>query len=142
RSFVRYDPLGPILAVMPWNFPLWQVIRAAAPAIMAGNVIVLKHASNVPGCADELERGWNDAGFPAGVFQQGRVPGAEAEALVDHPAIRAVTLTGSEAAGMALGARAGRALKKAVLELGGSDAFLVLADADPMEAATRAAAAR
>ena len=142
RSFVRYDPLGPILAVMPWNFPLWQVIRAAAPALMAGNVLVLKHASNVPGCADELERVFADAGFPPGVFQQVRIPGAAAEALVDHPAIAAVTLTGSDAAGMALGARAGRALKKTVLELGGSDPFLVLADADPMQAATQAAAAR
>jgi succinate-semialdehyde dehydrogenase/glutarate-semialdehyde dehydrogenase len=142
RSFVRYDPLGPILAVMPWNFPLWQVIRAAAPALMAGNVLVLKHASNVPGCADGLERAFADAGAPTGVFQQVRIPGAGAEALVDHAAIRAVTLTGSEAAGMALGARAGRALKKTVLELGGSDPFLVLADADPMQAATQAAAAR
>jgi len=142
RSFVRYDPLGPILAVMPWNFPMWQVIRAAAPALMAGNVLVLKHASNVPGCADELERVFADAGFPSGVFQQVRIPGAAAEALVDHPAIAAVTLTGSDAAGRALGARAGRALKKTVLELGGSDPFLVLADADPMQAATQAAAAR
>jgi succinate-semialdehyde dehydrogenase/glutarate-semialdehyde dehydrogenase len=142
RSFVRYDPLGPILAVMPWNFPLWQVIRAAAPALMAGNVLVLKHASNVPGCADELERAFADAGYPPAVFQQVRIPGAAAEALVDHAAIRAVTLTGSEAAGMALGARAGRALKKTVLELGGSDPFLVLADADPMQAAIQAAAAR
>jgi succinate-semialdehyde dehydrogenase / glutarate-semialdehyde dehydrogenase len=142
RSFVRYDPLGPILAVMPWNFPLWQVVRAAAPALMAGNVLVLKHASNVPGCADELERAFGDAGYPVGVFQNVRIAAAAAEELVDHPAIRAVTLTGSEAAGMALGARAGRALKKTVLELGGSDPFLVLADADPMQAATQAAAAR
>ena len=142
RSFVRYDPLGPILAVMPWNFPLWQVIRAAAPALMAGNVLVLKHASNVPGCADELERAFLDAGYPPAVFQQVRIPGAAAEALVDHAAIRAVTLTGSDAAGMALGARAGRALKKTVLELGGSDPFIVLADAEPMQAATQAAAAR
>ena len=142
RSFVRYDPLGPILAVMPWNFPLWQVVRAAAPALMAGNVMVLKHASNVPGCAAELERAWDDAGFPPGVFQNLRIAASAAEALVDHPVIQAVTLTGSDAAGMALGARAGRALKKTVLELGGSDAFLVLADADPMEAATQAATAR
>jgi acyl-CoA reductase-like NAD-dependent aldehyde dehydrogenase len=141
-SLVRYDPLGPILAVMPWNFPLWQVVRAAAPALMAGNVLVLKHASNVPGCADQLERLFADAGFPEGVFTNLRVPPAVAEQIVDHPAIRAVTLTGSEAAGVALGARAGRALKKVVLELGGSDAFLVLADADPMEVAGQAAAAR
>jgi len=142
RSFVRYDPLGPILAVMPWNFPLWQVVRAAAPALMAGNVLLLKHASNVPGCAAALERVWTDAGSPEGVFQNLRLSAAAAEELVDHPGVQAVTLTGSEAAGMALGARAGRALKKTVLELGGSDAFLVLSDADPMEAATQAAAAR
>src|SRR5207247_11305889 len=92
KSFVRYDPLGPILAVMPWNFPLWQVVRAAAPALMAGNVLLLKHASNVPGCADALERVWTDAGSPEGVFQNLRISAAAAEELVDHPGVEAATL--------------------------------------------------
>jgi succinate-semialdehyde dehydrogenase / glutarate-semialdehyde dehydrogenase len=142
RSLVRFDPLGPILAVMPWNFPFWQVFRAAAPALMAGNVLVLKHSSNVPGCALAIERVFEQAGFPPGVFTALLVPGSAAEALVDHPAIRAVTLTGSEAAGAAIASRAGRVLKKAVLELGGSDPFIVLADANPAHAAVQAAAAR
>jgi succinate-semialdehyde dehydrogenase/glutarate-semialdehyde dehydrogenase len=142
RSLVRFDPLGPVLAVMPWNFPLWQVFRAAAPALMAGNVIVLKHASNVPGSALAIEALMAEAGFPAGALTTLLLPAAAAEALVDHPVIRGVTLTGSEAAGASLGARAGRALKKAVLELGGSDPFIVLADADPEEAALQGARAR
>ncbi|HEY3216082.1 MAG TPA: NAD-dependent succinate-semialdehyde dehydrogenase [Candidatus Eisenbacteria bacterium] len=141
-SLVRCDPLGPILAVMPWNFPFWQVFRAAAPALMAGNVLVLKHASNVPGCALAIERLFSEAGFPRGVFTTLLVPAAAAEALVDHPVIQAATLTGSEAAGAALAARAGRALKKIVLELGGSDPFIVLADADPAAVAAKAVAAR
>jgi acyl-CoA reductase-like NAD-dependent aldehyde dehydrogenase len=142
RSEVRYEPLGAILAVMPWNFPFWQAIRAAVPALMAGNVLVLKHASNVPGCALALEDVFASAGFPAGAFTSLLLPAARAEALVDHPVIRAVTLTGSEEAGRRLGARAGAALKKSVLELGGSDPFIVLADADAEAVATQAVTAR
>jgi succinate-semialdehyde dehydrogenase/glutarate-semialdehyde dehydrogenase len=129
-SEIHYEPLGPLLAVMPWNFPFWQVFRAAAPALIAGNVLVLKHASNVPGAALAIEEIFHAAGAPAGVFTTLLLPAAEAEALVEHPAIRAVTVTGSEAAGRALAARAGAAIKKIVLELGGSDPFIVLADAD------------
>jgi succinate-semialdehyde dehydrogenase/glutarate-semialdehyde dehydrogenase len=142
RSFVHCQPLGPVLAVMPWNFPFWQVFRAAVPALMAGNVIVLKHASNVPGCALATAEVFAAAGFPEGVFTSLLLPAVAAEGLVDHPLIRAVTLTGSEAAGRALAARAGAALKKTVLELGGSDAFIVLADADPEAVAMQAVAAR
>jgi succinate-semialdehyde dehydrogenase/glutarate-semialdehyde dehydrogenase len=142
RSLVRFDPLGVVLAVMPWNFPLWQVFRAAVPALMAGNVVVLKHASNVPGSALAAERVFRDAGLPAGVFTTLLVTAEVAEALIDRDEIQAVTLTGSEAAGMSLGARAGRALKKIVLELGGSDPFIVLADADPERTAAQAVAAR
>jgi len=142
RSLVRCDPLGPLLAVMPWNFPFWQVFRAAAPALMAGNVMLLKHASNVPGSALAIEGIFREAEFPEGVFATLLVPAATAEALVDHPAISAVTLTGSETAGVSLAGRAGHALKKIVLELGGSDAFIVLADADPSEVASQAVAAR
>ena len=142
RSLVRYDPLGVILAVMPWNFPFWQALRAAVPAMMAGNVVVLKHASNVPGCALAIEELFAAAGFPPGVFTTLLIPSGRAEALVDHPAIRAVTLTGSEPAGRALAARAGAALKKTVLELGGSDPFIVLDDADPETVAVHAVTAR
>ena len=142
KSWVRYDPLGPILAVMPWNFPFWQVFRAAAPALMAGNVIALKHASNVPGCSLAIERLFREAGLPEGGFTALLVTAHVAESLVDHAAIRAVTLTGSENAGISLAGRAGRALKKIVLELGGSDAFIVLADADPSAVAAEAVNAR
>jgi acyl-CoA reductase-like NAD-dependent aldehyde dehydrogenase len=142
RSFVRCDPLGAILAVMPWNFPFWQVIRAAAPALMAGNVMVLKHASNVPGSALALEGVFRDAGLLEGTFTALLVPAQVAEMLVEHPVIRGVTLTGSDAAGAKLAARAGAALKKTVLELGGSDPFVVLADADPVATASHAVAAR
>src|SRR5262249_21142018 len=140
RSLARCDPLGVLFAVMPWNFPFWQVFRASAPALMAGNVVVLKHASNVPGCALALEALFRDAGAARGLFSSLLVSGAEAEQLVDHSRIDAITLTGSEAAGRALGGRAGAAIKKTVMELGGSDAFIVLADADPIETAERAAA--
>jgi succinate-semialdehyde dehydrogenase/glutarate-semialdehyde dehydrogenase len=142
RSLVRFDPLGVVLAVMPWNFPLWQVFRAAVPALMAGNVVALKHASNVPGCAVAIEALFAKAGFPAGALTTLLVPAARAEALVDHAAIRAVTLTGSEEAGRRIAARAGAALKKTVLELGGSDPFVVLADADPEAVAIQAVTAR
>jgi succinate-semialdehyde dehydrogenase/glutarate-semialdehyde dehydrogenase len=134
RSFVAYRPLGVVLAVMPWNFPYWQVIRCAAPTLAAGNAVVLKHAPNVPGCALALARLFEEAGFPAGLFSSVLVaPKNVAErtaALVAHPQVAAVTLTGSPRAGQALAAAAGAALKKSVLELGGSDPYVVLADAD------------
>jgi succinate-semialdehyde dehydrogenase/glutarate-semialdehyde dehydrogenase len=141
-SFVRFDPLGVVLAVMPWNFPFWQVIRCAAPALAAGDTVVLKHASNVPGCALALEAAFAQAGFPAGAFTTLLVPAAAVGGIVAHRAVRGVSLTGSEAAGRELAALAGAALKKTVLELGGSDAFLVLADADISGAAAQAALAR
>ncbi|HWM90667.1 MAG TPA: NAD-dependent succinate-semialdehyde dehydrogenase [Thermoanaerobaculia bacterium] len=142
RSMVRYDPLGPVLAIMPWNFPFWQVFRFAAPALMAGNVGLLKHAGNVPGTALAIEEVFRDAGFPEGVFTTLLVPSARVADLIRHPAVRAVTLTGSERAGMEVAAEAGRQLKKSVLELGGSDPFIVLADADPVEVARQAVKAR
>jgi len=142
ESYIAYRPLGVILAVMPWNFPFWQVFRFAAPALMAGNVGVLKHASNVTGCALEIERIFRDAGFPAGVFSTVVVPGAEVKHLIADPRIAAVTLTGSEPAGISIASEAGRVLKKTVLELGGSDAFIVLADADIPAAAKVGAKAR
>jgi succinate-semialdehyde dehydrogenase/glutarate-semialdehyde dehydrogenase len=139
---IRFDPLGVLLAIMPWNFPYWQAFRAAAPALAAGNTLALKHASNVCGCALAMERLWRDAGLPEHAFTVLLVPGAQASALVADAAVAAVTLTGSEPAGAAVAAAAGAALKKVVLELGGSDAFLVLADADVAHAAAQAAAAR
>jgi succinate-semialdehyde dehydrogenase / glutarate-semialdehyde dehydrogenase len=142
RSYVRFDPLGPVLAVMPWNFPFWQVFRFAAPALMAGNAAVLKHASNVPRCALQIERVLGDAGFPRGLFATALVGSAAVAGLIADPRIVAVTLTGSEHAGMQVAERAGHALKKTVLELGGSDAFIVLADADLATAARTAADAR
>ena len=126
RSYVRCDPIGAVLAIMPWNFPFWQVIRFAAPALMAGNVGVLKHAPNVPGCALALEALFRDAGFPAGVFTTLLIDTDTTAKVIRHPVIRAVTLTGSERAGMAVAAEAGKALKKTVLELGGSDPFIVI----------------
>jgi len=142
RSGVRYDPLGPVLAVMPWNFPFWQVFRFAAPALMAGNVGLLKHASNVPGTALAIEEVFLESGFPEGAFTTLLLPSSRTLALIGHPAVRAVTLTGSDGAGRQVAAEAGRQLKKSVLELGGSDPFIVLADADPAEAARQAARAR
>ena len=142
RSIVRCDPLGVVLAIMPWNFPFWQVFRCAAPALMAGNTVVLKHASNVPGCALAIERTFRDAGLPAGVFTTLLVPSARADQLVRDPRIAAVSVTGSESTGAAVAEAAGRTIKKTVLELGGSDAFIVLADADPDATAREAAAAR
>ncbi|HYO16392.1 MAG TPA: NAD-dependent succinate-semialdehyde dehydrogenase [Thermoanaerobaculia bacterium] len=142
RSLIRYDPLGPVLAIMPWNFPFWQLFRFAAPGLMAGNVGVLKHASNVPGCALAIESVFRDAGFPEGVMTTLLVSSAKAKDLIRSPIIRAVTLTGSDRAGMEVAAEAGRCLKKTVLELGGSDPFIVLADADPAETAKQAAKAR
>lgn len=141
-SHVRFDPLGPVLAVMPWNFPFWQVFRFAAPALMAGNVGILKHASNVPGCALAVEEVFREAGLPKGAFQTLLVGSGVVEGLVRHPAVKAVTLTGSDPAGRAVAAAAGAVLKKTVLELGGSDPFLVLRDADIPRAAQVAAQAR
>jgi acyl-CoA reductase-like NAD-dependent aldehyde dehydrogenase len=142
RSFVRYDPLGVVLAVMPWNFPFWQVFRCAAPALAAGNVVVLKHASNVPGCALAIEALFETAGFPPGAFTTLLVGSSAVAGLIAHPAVAAVSLTGSEAAGAAVASCAGRAIRKTVLELGGSDPFIVLADADLERAAEQAVAAR
>ena len=142
RSYVLFQPLGTILAVMPWNFPFWQVFRCAAPALMAGNSVILKHASNVPGCALAIERLFRDAGLPAGAFQTLLISAARAEALIVHPFIHAVTVTGSTAAGQAIAAKAGTCLKKSVLELGGSDPYLILDDADLESAAALCATAR
>jgi succinate-semialdehyde dehydrogenase/glutarate-semialdehyde dehydrogenase len=127
---VAFEPLGVILAIMPWNFPLWQVFRFAAPALMAGNVGVLKHASNVPGCALIIEEMFAQAGFPAGTFRTLLIGSSQVKAVIEHPLVRAVTLTGSTPAGQAVAAQAGAALKKTVLELGGSDPYIVLEDAD------------
>jgi len=142
RSYIRYEPLGCVLAVMPWNFPFWQVFRFAAPALVAGNVALLKHASNVPLCSDAIAAIFRDAGFPPGVFGRLFLSQEATARAIGHPVVKAVTLTGSEEAGRAVAAAAGRALKKTVLELGGSDAFIVLADADIHRVAAAAAAAR
>ena len=142
RSLVAFQPLGIVLAVMPWNFPFWQVIRFAAPALMAGNAAVLKHASNVPQCALAIEEVFRDAGFPEGLLRTLLLAGSQVEPIIDDPRVRAVTLTGSSDTGSRIAQLAGRALKKTVLELGGSDPFIVLADADLGQAAKIATRAR
>ncbi len=142
RSYVRFDPLGPVLAVMPWNFPFWQVFRFAAPALMAGNAGILKHASNVPRSALAMEEVFREAGFPRGLFSTVLVGPSAVAGLIADPRIVAVTLTGSELAGSKVAEQAGYALKKTVLELGGSGPFIVLADADIGAAARTAADAR
>ncbi|MCE5180937.1 MAG: NAD-dependent succinate-semialdehyde dehydrogenase [Betaproteobacteria bacterium] len=142
RSYVTYQPLGTILAVMPWNFPFWQVFRAAAPALMAGNAMVLKHASNVPRCALAIEEIFRAAGLPDHLFATLMIDADQVAAVIADPRVRAVTFTGSEPAGRLVAAEAGRNLKKCVLELGGSDPFIVLRDADLDDASTQAVNSR
>jgi succinate-semialdehyde dehydrogenase/glutarate-semialdehyde dehydrogenase len=142
KSYVHYQPLGTVLAVMPWNFPFWQVFRFAAPALAAGNTALLKHASNVPQCALAIEEVFAQAGVPAGVFQTLLIPADRVYPVIEDRRVHAVTLTGSEPAGRKIAAAAGAQIKKTVLELGGSDAFIVLEDVDLDDAARMAVAAR
>lgn len=142
HSVVRYQPIGTVLAIMPWNFPFWQVFRFAAPTLMAGNTALLKHASNVCGCSLAIQTVFEEAGAPAGVFQSLLVKSDAIASLLENDAVQAVSLTGSEQAGVSVAAKAGAQIKKSVLELGGSDAFVVLADADVEKAAKTAVDAR
>jgi len=142
KSYVAFEPLGPVLAVMPWNFPFWQVFRFAAPALMAGNAGLLKHASNVTGCALAIEQVFKDAGFAAPLFRALLVESKRVAAIIAAPEVKAVTLTGSTPAGRAVASKAGEMLKKTVLELGGSDPYLVLEDAELEAAAETCVASR
>ena len=142
KSYVTFQPLGVVLAVMPWNYPFWQVFRFAAPALMAGNAGILKHSANVPGCALAIEDVFRQAGFPESVFQTLMIGGDRVEKVIENPLVKAVTLTGSKPAGQAVAATAGRMLKKSVLELGGSDPYIILEDADIEAAAAACAASR
>ena len=142
KSLSVYDPSGAIFAVMPWNYPFWQVLRYAAPAVMAGNVTILKHASNVQGCAKAIESAFLEAGFPEGVFQQVTISISQVETIIASDIVSGVTLTGSEMAGSSVASLAGKHIKKAVMELGGSDAFIVLDDANIEKAATVATQSR
>lgn len=142
QAWIHYNPLGPVLAVMPWNFPFWQVFRFAAPALMAGNTALLKHASNVPQCALAIENLFHLAGFPEGAFSTLLIGASKVEEVLNNPKVVAATLTGSEPAGSKVAETAGRNLKKTVLELGGSDPFIVLRDANLKEAAETGAKAR
>ncbi len=142
RSFISFQPIGSVLAIMPWNFPFWQVFRFAAPTLMAGNTGLLKHASNVPGCALAIEEVFRDAGFPADTFRTLMIGGSRVAKVINHELVKAVTLTGSTPAGREVAAAAGRAIKKTVLELGGSDPYVILEDADLHMAAASCAASR
>ena len=142
KSLSVFDPSGAIFAVMPWNYPFWQVLRYAAPAVMAGNVTLLKHASNVIGCAKAIENAFLEAGFPEGVFQQVTISISQVESIIASDIVSGITLTGSEMAGSSVASLAGKHIKKSVMELGGSDAFIVLDDADIEKAATVATQSR
>ncbi len=141
-SYVKFDPMGVVLVIMPWNFPFWQVFRAAAPAIMAGNTVLLKHASSVPECAIAIENIFFNAGAPTGLFQNLPIAGSDTKRVIENPLVRLVSLTGSEEAGATVASIAGKAIKRTILELGGSDPFIIMPDADIEKVAQVASMAR